>query len=559
MSTHVPEARVLTRIEHGSFGSSHLIPETPTNYAVQLGLKELDAVISRRHPYLITVIAPTGSGKTAYAVQATSEAASKGKKVLFVSTETTFDEFTYRYLSVSTRTPYEKIKEGIYREKNVTPMVPSLAEYGPKGASDLLAALRHLKGNVEFLFLSSYNRNLPEVQGPLIDKSFDLCIFDWLGISEIGQTVNDLSETEKTLKWLSESTSTTTILTAQSKICEDDGYKGEFPDWTPSECTKLGASSDLTISISNYYKDEEQLRNDDSDDPVLREQHLHIHEIKQSIPFIRAFEIQRFEDTGFDSAVDIKSEVPDEALLDTAADEDEFLEELCLPIEQQALRIKENIRRRHGYVKLERRVVQELIEIENPSALNVYIFLLLVAKHQDCRQLKIGDSICNRETISKHTGLSVSKCRTALKYLKAAEMVSTRKKERGRGLIYRVKNYPGSKTKGYFKLYRNILEKPELFGNPETLRVWIYFLSQVSNDVTGLEPGQILVYGEDVADVLQLSLGQYLSCLEELKRSCRIGVYPEEDDGARCIEINKWEVYRGNYIYNKEKAESHGG
>ncbi|MEN8775108.1 MAG: DnaB-like helicase C-terminal domain-containing protein [Akkermansiaceae bacterium] len=357
MSVHVPEIRFPKGKAGGAFGCGSMIPETPTNYAVQIGLPELDTAISRRHPHMITLVGPTGSGKTAFAVQATAEAASKGKKVLFVSTETPQDEFTLRFLCVSTGTLFEKISNGICWEKKVEPMIPSLKVYGQQGAFDLLAALRCLEEHVEFLFLPGYDRGLPEVNDLLISREFDLCIFDWLGRNNISQTANDLSETETTLSWLSKSTSTTTILTAQSAIRADDSCKGQLPDWAPSECRKLGASSDFRISISNDSKDEEQLRNDEIDDVFLREQHLHLHDIGESIPFTRAFEIQRFDDPWTslygEPRIFETSEGP-EVLKKAQPLEDyidgEYLED-TRSLAQKAEDVRSQIRTRNGFVK----------------------------------------------------------------------------------------------------------------------------------------------------------------------------------------------------------------
>ncbi|MEN8775107.1 MAG: hypothetical protein ABF379_16945 [Akkermansiaceae bacterium] len=153
----------------------------------------------------------------------------------------------------------------------------------------------------------------------------------------------------------------------------------------------------------------------------------------------------------------------------------------------------------------------------------------------------------------------MSKVRTAIEYLSVEGLITTRKKRKGRGLIYRVENYPNRDTKGYFKFYRNILEKPELFGNSEMLRVWVYFLSQASRvpESDFLEPGQVILFHSDVIEACLVSRKQYLSCRGKLERNSRIVVDQPYDDDSECmIIITNWELYQGNHIYKSKNRVS---
>jgi hypothetical protein len=165
--------------------------------------------------------------------------------------------------------------------------------------------------------------------------------------------------------------------------------------------------------------------------------------------------------------------------------------------------------------------------------------------------LKVGDSFVTRKQASEGTGLTESRFRTALEHLKDAKLVTTRKKVKGRwrGLIYSICNYPTTKSKGYFKVYRNILEKPWLFKDPELLRAWTCILSRAARKMSenNLPPGQIIIYPETIKACYKISLLKSLRSLKKLEDRKCIRYY--RDDEMWHITIKNWRVYQGDNVY----------
>ena len=355
------------------------------------------------------------------------------------------------------------------------------------------------------------------------------------------------------------------------------------------ECTDQGTHSDIKIAISAYTHSEEEERKDDCDDSYLNEQHFHVYEIQKSIPCCRDFDIQRFVDppapdtTSTDSAHDGNEKTteddgdwtdipnPDEDIEEDDSEVGKESAEVKDKLKRNGSGIRSSIRVRKGFVKLQHRTLGKLFELSNPAAINVYTFLLLVAKHENSVSLKVGDSFVTRKQVSEGTGLTESQFRTALEHLKDAKLVTTRAKEKGRGLIYSICNYPTNKSKGYFKLYRNILEKPGLCKDSELLRVWIYILSRAARKMSEdyRVPGHVIIYNEEIKNRCQVSLEQFVTSLKKLKNSERVSYQPDEETLAYFhdteedfdveewhITIKNWRVYQGDNVYPiKQKKE----
>ena len=565
-------------------------------YRPTTGVTELDHAIAKHKKliYLITLIAESGAGKTLMCVQMTVEAVKNGKDVLFISTEIQRGDLMLRFLSAYTEAPYEKISHGLKWNDIGGARIPCLDTYGPKLSAEFQKAINLLNKHVTFLDRTNSSKpekDFAEILLELDQKKYNLMIFDWLQYNDGLKTSEIRLKVEAILRKLAEHRLVTTVLTCQAVIPKGKYQPStkELPPFHAVECTDQGTHSDIKIAISAYTHSEEEERKDDCDDSYLNEQHFHVYEIQKSIPCCRDFDIQRFVDppapdtTSTDSAHDGNEKTteddgdwtdipnPDEDIEEDDSEVGKESAEVKDKLKRNGSGIRSSIRVRKGFVKLQHRTLGKLFELSNPAAINVYTFLLLVAKHENSVSLKVGDSFVTRKQVSEGTGLTESQFRTALEHLKDAKLVTTRAKEKGRGLIYSICNYPTNKSKGYFKLYRNILEKPGLCKDSELLRVWIYILSRAARKMSEdyRVPGHVIIYNEEIKNRCQVSLEQFVTSLKKLKNSERVSYQPDEETLAYFhdteedfdveewhITIKNWRVYQGDNVYPiKQKKE----
>ena len=118
-----------------------------------------------------------------------------------------------------------------------------------------------------------------------------------------------------------------------------------------------------------------------------------------------------------------------------------------------------------------------------------------------------------------------------------------------------------AETSSFIKLDRNILESP-LFDDAETLKLWIYLLTNtayeertvsVGNQIIELEKGQLIVGRKKLAEVLRTTESKVYRILLKLKSNNSIDIKP--NNKFSLITIVNWAKYQGKPPKSEQQNE----
>ena len=118
-----------------------------------------------------------------------------------------------------------------------------------------------------------------------------------------------------------------------------------------------------------------------------------------------------------------------------------------------------------------------------------------------------------------------------------------------------------AETSSFIKLDRNILESP-LFDDAETLKLWIYLLTNtayeertvsVGNQIIELEKGQLIVGRKKLAEILRTTESKVYRMLLKLKANNSIDIKP--NNKFSLITIVNWAKYQGKSPKSEQQNE----
>ena len=402
---------------------------------------------------LILVAGLQGGGKTILAAQLSRDCVVGDRDVLFLSTEVTPEALYKRQLAAVCSIPFDQVKDGVATVTipgagGVQLNMPDPAVYGEDAVRTAHPVLHALAQRFTFLKFKPEGYD-PRQEFDAVLTTYreenkrapDVLIYDYLKYPCVDQADMDpyrmreaVIAASQALKDLAVEHQMLVVVFCQVDLSLVDRKKIDPAGML--EFKKVWEHADAFVGISQRLRDETST--DLARGLYERIQHLNVTTKDPSrsvlVPVERVFEYQRFDPCRW-----------------RPREKPEDMDEL-----DRRARVIERTSEFPGYVLARRKALVKLFDIGSPHAINLYAFLLLVAKSDGP---ETGWSFYSRKVQTDMLGLSSKQLIAATLVLDGYNFIEVPDGKKRESLRYRVVDWNADqnpKTEGYFKLFRNL-------------------------------------------------------------------------------------------------------
>ncbi|QJE95276.1 hypothetical protein [Luteolibacter luteus] len=230
------------------------------------------------------------------------------------------------------------------------------------------------------------------------------------------------------------------------------------------------------------------------------------------------------------------------------------------PVLKAQARERDLMSERHGFVKISRRALRSVAELQHPPTFNVFVFCHLIAKHAPGPD--VGTFFWGAEKIAAALGLSPKVTRAALGRLLAQQLISKRGKVR-RAIRYKVRGV-GDKIPedgGFFILANNLSDsaRTSFLSDPVLFRVWtaLIAMARFSPDPEGIFergqiPGDASLVAQRIAEFTGDCGEEVMKAINQLMDQGRIVPFLSPFYEMPGLMIPNYRLYQCGALYRKQ-------